>query len=311
MTPKAELHVHLEGSIEPETLLAIDPSLTLEEIAAHMPQEPTFEAFIQSYIWVNRRISTPAHYALAARHLLASLAAQGVEYAEITLSAGVILWKNQDLPAIYDAIWRETQASPVKAYWILDAVRQFGPDSAVPVLEFALSRRDYGVVAFGIGGAEERGPAHWFADVYRQARAGGLRLVAHAGETVGPESIWAALDIGAERIGHGITAAADPKLLAHLRDQQIPLEICISSNLCTGAVRSLQEHPVRRIFDAGVPIILNTDDPAMFRTSLTREYELAANAFGLPVDELARESFRYAFGPNPYFSTRTPRQNAT
>jgi adenosine deaminase/aminodeoxyfutalosine deaminase len=292
---KAELHVHLEGSIEPETLLAIDPGLTREEIAAHMPAQRTFEAFIESYVWVNRRLSAPEHYALAARHLLARLAEQDVSYAEITLSAGVILWKKQDLGAIYDAIWEETRRGSVRAFWILDAVRQFGAEAAQPVVEFAMRQHGRGVVAFGIGGFEARGPAEWFAGCFREAREGGLHLVAHAGETVGPESIRAAVQIGAERIGHGITAVADGALLAELAERKIPLEVCISSNVCTGVVASLREHPVRRIWEAGVPVVLNTDDPALFFTTLDGEYEIAGREFGLPVEELAEMSLRYGF----------------
>lgn len=292
---KAELHVHLEGSVAPETLLAIDPSLSLEEIAAHMPKARTFDAFIESYIWVNRKLSTPEHYALAARDLLERLARQDVRYAEITLSAGVILWKKQDLAAIYDALWAETRQSKVEAFWILDAVRHFGAEAAVPVMEFAVSQRDRGVVAFGIGGAEDRGPAKWFAGVFQAAREGGLHLVAHAGETVGPESIWAALEIGAERIGHGIAAARDARLMEHLRERDIPLEVCISSNLCTGVVARLEDHPVGKLYRAGVPLVLNTDDPALFSTTLAREYELAETQFALPEAEMAANGFRYAF----------------
>jgi aminodeoxyfutalosine deaminase len=293
--PKAELHVHLEGSIEPATLLEIDPSLTRAVIDASMLQECTFDAFIQSYVWVNRRLTLPEHYALATRHLLERLAEQNVTYAEITLSAGIILWKKMDLAAIYDAIWSETQRSSVRAFWILDAVRQFGPERATRVAEFAVSRRDHGVVAFGLGGYEDQGPAEWFGEVFRFARDGGLRLVCHAGETVGPESVWAALRIGAERIGHGIAAARDPALLEVLAARKIPLEICISSNVCTGVVQSVSEHPIRRLHDAGVPVVINTDDPALFHTDLCREYELAEEMFGLPVEQLARESFRFGF----------------
>jgi len=291
---KAELHVHLEGSIDADTLLAIDPSLSREEIEAHYRCR-TFEEFIQGYIWVNRKIEKPEHYALATRHLLERLAAQDVTYAEITLSAGMILWKGQDLPAIYDAIWRESQRSRVKTFWIPDAVRNLGPEPAMPVAQFAVERRGDGVIAFGLGGDEARGPAHLFRDVFAYAREGGLHLVCHAGETTGPESIWDALNIGAERIGHGIAAARDPALLKKLRESNVPLEVCISSNLCTGVVASLQVHPVRQIYDAGVPIVLNTDDPAFFRTTLTREYEIAERSFGLQPAPLADAGFRYAF----------------
>jgi len=159
-----------------------------------------------------------------------------------------------------------------------------------------VTRRQQGVIAYGIGGDEVRGPAEWFRDVFAFARDGGLRLVCHAGETAGPESVAAALDIGAERIGHGIAAANDPALMARLREANVPLEVCISSNVCTGAVASLEAHPVRTLYDAGVPITIHTDDPAFFRTSLEQEYEIAEQVFGLPVEEMAANSFRYAFG---------------
>jgi adenosine deaminase/aminodeoxyfutalosine deaminase len=291
---KAELHVHLEGSIGPQTLMEIDPSLTREEIEGYLTCT-SFPQFLQGYIWVTKKLDKPEHYALAARHLLDSLAEQGVTYAEITLSAGVVLWKQQDLAQVYDAVWRESQRSSIRTFWIVDAIRQFGPEKGMEVAEFAVSRRGEGVVAYGIGGDEVRGPAHWFRDVFAYARDGGLHLVCHAGETAGPESVLGALAIGAERIGHGIAAASDPALMARLRADNVPLEVCISSNVCTGAVASLEEHPVRVLYDAGVPITIHTDDPAFFHTTLTREYELAEKSFGLPAAELASNSFRYAF----------------
>jgi len=292
--PKAELHVHLEGSIETETLKVINASLSNEEIEANLTCR-SFDEFIRGYIWVTKQLQQPEHYAIATRHLLASLAAQNVTYAEITLSAGVVLWKQQDLARVFDAVWAESLRAPLKTRWVLDAVRHFGPEHVLEVAKFAVTRRDRGVVAFGVGGDEARGPAEWFRDAFAYARDGGLHLVCHAGETCGPESIWAAIAIGAERIGHGISAIQDPALLAKLRESNIPLEVCISSNVSTGAVASLEAHPVRRLYDAGVPITINTDDPAFFRTSLAREYEIAERVFGLPVDELAANSFRYAF----------------
>ena len=291
---KAELHLHLEGSIETETLLAIDPSLTREEIQGNLSCR-TFDEFLRGYIWLTSRLQKPEHYALAVRDLLERLAAQDVTYAEITLSAGVVLWKKQDLAAVYEAVWKESQRSKIRAFWILDAVRHFGVEHGMEVAKFAATRRDHGTIAFGIGGDEVRGPAEWFRDVFAFARDGGLHLVCHAGETAGPESIWAALEIGAERIGHGVTAVRDPALLRRLCELNAPLEVCITSNVCTGVVASLDQHPVRQLYEAGVPIVINTDDPAFFRTSLDREYEIAERDFGLPVRELAENSFRYAF----------------
>lgn len=286
--------MHLEGSIGAETLGAIDPSLTRAEIESNLTCR-SFEEFLRGYIWITKQLRKPEHYALAAQNLLEQLAAQNVTYAEVTLSAGVVLWKEEDLAAVYEAVWRESQRAAIRSFWILDAVRHFGPDHVRQVAEFAVSRRGDGVVAFGVGGDEARGPAQWFRDIFAYARDGGLHLVCHAGETCGPESIWAALEIGAERIGHGISAIQDDALMARLRESDIPLELCISSNLCTGVVTSLDTHPARKLYDAGVPITINTDDPAFFHTTLDREYQIAEQVFGLPSGELAANSFRYAF----------------
>ncbi len=208
------------------------------------------------------------------------MAAQNVRYAEIIVAAGVVLWKNQDFAPIFEAIRAAAGESGVQVRWILDAVRQFGVEPAMRVAELAAERVDRGVVALGIGGSEERGPAGWFKDVFGFARNAGLHLHAHAGESMGPESIWDALELGAERIGHGIAAVRDERLMSHLRERDIPLEICITSNVVTGVVQRIEDHPVRRLFEAGVPIVLNSDDPAMFRCSLTGEYRLAAEQFG-------------------------------
>ena len=297
MPPRAELHVHLDGAVELETLLEIEPSLTREEVAARTAYRD-FAGFIQSFVWVNQRLKTPEHYALVARRLFARLHSEGVIYAEVILSAGVILWKQLAFAPIYNALEREAARSPVKVRWILDAIRQFGPEPAKPVFDLAAERVDDGVIAIGIGGDEARGPAPLFKDLFREAKDRGLHLTCHAGEVAGAQSVWEALDIGAERIGHGIRAIDDAALVAHLAAKKIPLEICITSNLRTGAVASLAEHPVRRLYDAGVPIILNSDDPAMFECTLASEYALAAREFGFSEAELAgmaANSLAYAF----------------
>jgi aminodeoxyfutalosine deaminase len=294
----AELHLHLEGAIEPETLREIEPALTLEEIAAETAYTD-FAGFIRSYVWVNRKLRSPGDYAIAARRLFEYLETQEVTYAEVTLSAGVVFWKKQDLGAVFDAVAREGARAPLEVRWILDATRQWGAEAAAPVFDFAAERHGEGVVAIGIGGFEAEGPALWYRDLYARARDCGLRLTCHAGETTGPESVWEALEIGAERIGHGIRAVEDSRLIEHLRDRQIPLEVCITSNVRTGAVGSVAEHPVRKLFDAGVPIVLNTDDPALFGCSLKSEFELARREFGFTEAELeavAENGRRFAFG---------------
>jgi adenosine deaminase/aminodeoxyfutalosine deaminase len=295
--PKAELHLHLEGSVEPETLHELDPATPVEEFGA-LYTYADFDAFLKAFAAVGKLLRTPEDYALVTHRLLERLAAQNVRYAEIIVAAGVVLWKGQDFGPIFDAIRKASQGSPVEVRWILDAVRQFGVEAAMQVAELAAERTGQGVVAYGIGGSEQRGPAEWFTEVFAFAKRAGLRLTAHAGESMGPESVWAALKLGAERIGHGITSARDLKLLDHLRAHDIPLEICITSNLVTGVVKQLDQHPIRTLYDAGVPIVLNSDDPGMFRCSLTDEYRLAARAFGFSEAELrsiAQNGFRYAF----------------
>ena len=294
--PKAELHLHLEGSVEPETLCELDPAGDFNGLY----QYADFDAFRRTFGVVGKLLRGPDEYARITRRLLERLAAQNIRYAEITIAAGVVLWKEQDFAPIFDAIRESAQGSPVEVHWILDAVRQFGPAHVMRVAELAAERRDQGVVAFGIGGSEERGPAECFTEAFRFARSAGLHLVAHAGESMGPESIRAALALGAERIGHGIAAAQDEALMRELRERDIPLEICITSNLVTGVVKRLEDHPVRRLFDAGVPITINTDDPAMFRCTLAGEYRLAADRFGFSDAELrgiVQNGFRYAFQP--------------
>ncbi len=299
--PKAELHVHLEGSVEPETLHELDPATPVEEFRA-LYRYADFNAFLRAFGAVGKLLRTPEAYALATRRLLERLAAQNVRYAEIIVAAGVVLWKNAPFAPIFEAIRRAAAESTVEVRWILDAVRQFGVEPAMRVAELAAERVAEGVVAFGIGGSEERGPAEWFGEIFRFAAGHGLRLTAHAGEGTAAASVWSALALGAERIGHGIAAVEDPALQRHLAERRIPLEICITSNLVSGVVKRIEDHPVRRLYEAGVPIVLNTDDPAMFGCTLTGEYRLAARQFGFTETELrgiAQNGFRYAFTALP------------
>lgn len=294
---KAELHVHLEGAVYPEVLVELGADLPPNEIAARYTYAD-FDGFIETFKWVVGYLRTPDDFALVTRRLLERLAAQNVRYAEIILSVGVMFLRKQDAAAIYDAVVREAARSPIDVWWICDAVRQFGKEHVMEVARFAAERAQDRVVAFGVGGKEGLGPVEWFADSFALVREQGLHLVPHAGETEGPESVWNAVKVGASRIGHGIRAVDDPDLMRYLRDHDIPLEVSISSNVATGAVTSLGAHPVRRLFDASVPIILNTDDPAMFRTSLNTEFELTAEQFGFNEDELrtvAANGFHYGF----------------
>jgi len=296
-----ELHLHLEGTVDRATVKLLDPTLTDDEVDRAWAFQD-FGGFLTCFKFVAGRIRGPEDYALITRRMIEALAKQGIGYAEVTIGAGVVLWRGFDFDAVWRAIHeaeREACArTGVKVFWNLDAIRQFGPDHVMEIARLASKYVGDGAVSFGVGGDELTGPAAGFGAAYRYARDAGLRLTAHAGETDGPDSIRAALAIGAERIGHGIRAIDDPELVRRLREEQIPLEVCITSNVRTGAVSSLEEHPVRRLFDAGVPIALSTDDPGMFETDLESEYRIAAEIFGFTHAELDQmrgcaERFRF------------------
>ncbi len=284
--PKAELHLHLEGSLEPQTLCELDPALTVEEIRERYRHVHSFPAFIEVFRWILERLRGPAEYALALRRLLERLETENVAYAEITVSAGTILWQDKPFASVFEALTREAARSRIEVRWILDAVRHFGPEHVRRVAELAVERAGDGVVAFGIGGDESRGPARRFYDTFRFVRERGLHLTIHAGETAGPESVRQALEAGAGRIGHGVAAARDPELLEELARRRVALEVCLTSNAAIGVVPRLEDHPLPRFLAAGVPVTLNTDDPAIFSTTLNREYEKAAVAFRLSAAQL-------------------------
>jgi aminodeoxyfutalosine deaminase len=306
--PKAELHLHLEGSIQPETLLELKrkrgaADATLRN-AEQLYRYRNFQGFLLAFKSVTELLRDPEDYELITYGLLAQLKSENVLHAEVYVSVGVCLWRKQDFHAIFEGLERGRERGQrdfgVSLLWIFDAVRHFGPEAAQKVAELAVFYRSRNVVAFGIGGDEQKAAPELFRDVYAYCADHGLHLTAHAGETGGPESIWGALNVKAERIGHGLTAARDPELIQELSERQIPIEICITSNLRTGCCEALEQHPVRSYFDNGLMITLNTDDPAMFRTSLSREYQIAQDAFGFTDEhlrELARNSFEASFLP--------------
>ncbi len=306
--PKAELHLHLEGSIEPSTLVELRQrhginGASLAE-AEQLYNYKDFPGFLTAFKDVTGHLRTPEDYELITCRLVESLKAQNVLHAEVFVSVGVCLWRNQDFPAIFEGLERGRARGEkdfgISLLWIFDAVRQFGAEKAQSVLDLAIQFRDRNVIAFGIGGDERGGPAEWFAGVYSRAAEHGLHLTAHAGENAGPDSIWGALNLKAERIGHGLTAAQDPELIEELAESQVAIEICVTSNLRTGVCPDLAQHPVRRYFDQGLMLTLNSDDPAMFRSSLIEEYALVQKAFGFTDEhlrELARNSFEASFLP--------------
>jgi aminodeoxyfutalosine deaminase len=305
--PKAELHLHLEGSVAPETLVELRRRHGKESTVAQaeaLYQYKDFTGFLMAFKTLTEDLQTPDDYELITYRLLEQLKAENVFHAEVYVSVGVCLWRKQDFAAIFKGLERGRARGEkdfgVSLLWIFDAVRQFGPEAAQAVFELAAKYRDHNVVGIGIGGDELKAAPELFREQYARAAAQGLRLTAHAGESAGPESIWGALNLGVERIGHGLTAAQDPELIEELAQRQVPIEICLTSNLKTGSCMQLHDHPVRKYFDQGLMLTLNSDDPAMFGTSLNREYELAQSEFGFTDEhlrELARNSFEASFLP--------------
>jgi aminodeoxyfutalosine deaminase len=310
--PKAELHLHLEGSIGPETAVALaarhGTKLTLEEVAARY-QYSNFAGFIDSFKWVTSFLRDPQDYALITRNLLEELLRQNVVYAEITISTGVMLRRTQNVEANFAAIREVSQIvsfGRLRTAWIFDAARQFGADSAKEVARWAAKLHTSGVVAFGMGGDEVSVPTANFRPAFELARSEGLRIVCHAGEIGGPDYVREAIELlGAERIGHGIAVMNDPALADSLAMRRIVLENCLTSNLRTGALAkqlgkleaSLSDHPLPKFLERGLAVTLSTDDPALFHTDLLTEYSCAAS-LGLSdkqLLQLAEQSFSAAF----------------
>jgi adenosine deaminase/aminodeoxyfutalosine deaminase len=297
--PKVELHLHLEGAVRPETLLELSRNKAGlrqkvdEWITARRTQRfryGNFREFLVAFGIISLLIETPQDYALVTTRLIEWLAEQNVQYAEIIFAVGVVLWKKQPVDAVFEAVAAAAEEAEartgVRVKWIFDATRQFGIDHVREVLHWAARYRPRGVVGFGIGGDEAGGPANLFPDIFREARDLGLHRVAHAGEACGPESIRDAVELlGAERIGHGLTAIRDANVMALLRERRIPVEVCPSSNVSTGLIARIEDHPLPRFLDAGLVVTLNSDDPAMFGTSLQEEFLQAARCF-----EFSRET---------------------
>ena len=307
--PKAELHVHMQGAASVETVLGLsrrypEEGLPQDEQAMRDFYRFTdFAHFIRVYLAVARLVRTADDVYDLAVGLGRDLAAVNVRYAEATVTADSHLSLGIAPDALSDALTRgradALSLHGVELGWVFDIDGEFGLSSGERLLSWCSDFLPEGSVGFGIGGPEADVPRAEFAGIFRRARDLGLHSVPHAGETVGPQDVWASIDLlGAERIGHGIAAAQDRALMSALADRGITLEICPTSNVCTGAVASLDEHPFPVLRDAGVRVTLNTDDPGMFGTDLNREYLIAHEAFGLDapaLTELARDSVRASF----------------
>ncbi len=314
--PKAELHLHLEGTIAPSTLVELsarhdERPLTLPE-ARDLYHFTDFTGFLEAFKAVTRRLVGPEDYELAAWRMMEQLAAQGVVHAEVFIAVGVIyLWRNHD-PAAFEPIFSGLERARERAerdlglsvYWIFDAVRHFTVEEAERVFRKAaeLKATHPAVIGIGLGGDERRTGSAPFRALFAQAAEAGLRLTNHAGETTGPEAIREALSIGSERIGHALSAVRDFYLMEELKERRIPLELNLTSNVRTGVCTSYADHPLKKYFKAGLLVTVNSDDPAFFGSDLANEYLLAHTEQGLTRDELrqlAANSIEASFLPTP------------
>src|SRR5215471_10519995 len=312
--PKAELHLHLEGSIQPATALTLmarhGVKATWQEVLQRYAFRD-FPGFLETFKWLTSFLREPQDYALVASDLGEQLLEQNVVYAEVTLSVGAMLLREQQPEANFEALLRATEPFErrgLRLRWIFDAVRQFGAEAAMAVVEAAKSCSSKRIVAFGIGGDELQVPTVEFRDVYDRAAEFGFHRLIHAGEVGGPEKIREAIELlEVERIGHGIAAIKDPALMDLLAERKVPLEICPQSNLRTGALARLlaregvriEDHPLPGLLRHGIPVVLSTDDPALFHTTLPGEYD-ATKQMGLQESELEQiceMGFQYAFDP--------------
>lgn len=297
--PKVELHVHHVGSASPRIVAEL---AARHEGRSPVPADPDaladyfafrdFAHFVEVYLSVVDLIRDPTDVWILTHEVARELARQQVRYAELTVTPYSHVHRGIPAPAfceaIEDARHRAEADFGIALRWCFDIPGEAGLPAAEETLRIALEQQPDGLISFGLGGPEIGVPRSQFKPYFDQARAAGLRSVPHAGETTGPQTIWDALrDLGAERIGHGISAVGDPELLTHLAERQIGMEVCPTSNVRTRAVATIEEHPLAQLVEAGLLVTINSDDPPMFGTTLNDEYAAAAWLLGAGPDTVA------------------------
>ena len=298
--PKVELHVHHVGSASVPTVLELarrHPGSgvpTTEEELRRFYTFQDFPHFARVYGAVNALVREPEDVATLVLGLARDLASQGGRYAELQVTPYAQHVVGLPMRAVTEALdlaaGRALAEHGVEIAYIFDIPGEYGDEAAEVTLKHALEEPPTALVGFGIGGIEQERPKYRdaFRAAFAAARAAGLHSVPHAGEMSGPETIWEVVEhYGAERIGHGINCLADPRLVAHLRETRIPLDVCPTSNLCTGQIARIEDHPLPRLLEEGLYVTLNSDDPPMFGTTLADEYRVAARVFGFGREQLA------------------------
>ncbi len=292
--PKVELHLHLEGAIPYDALWQLvckyHGTVSSPEALQERFQYRDFTRFIETWIWKNQFIREHEDFEFIAEAVARDLASQNIRYAEVFYSPPDFLRQGLRTQPITEAIRKGLNKVPqIEVALAADLVRDSGPEAAMTTLAEVNEVKGWGVIGIGIGGSEQEYPPELFGAVFEQARKLGFHTNAHAGEAAGPESIWGALrSLHVDRIGHGTRAEEDAALVDYLGEHRIPVEMCPLSNVRTGVVPSYASHPVRRYFEAGLLLSINTDDPKMFNNSLAEEYQLLAEHKGFTPDEIRK-----------------------
>jgi len=294
--PKVELHVHLEGAVPLAALWELiqkyggDPSVPDIDALKRRFEYRDFSHFIQMWSWKNQFLREYEDFALIAELTARDMAAQNIRYAEMFFSPSLFVRHGLEVQRLAEAVRTGLgRATGITVALVADLVRDYGPKAEARTLAQLHEVKDQGVIGIGIGGSEAAFPPEPFEPVYREARRLGFHTNAHAGEAAGTVSIWGAIEcLQAERIGHGTRAHEDPDVVQRLVDMQVPLEMCPLSNVRTGVVDKLSNHPIREYVQQGVKVTVNTDDPKMFDTSLAQEYRLLERECGFTKAEICR-----------------------
>ncbi len=295
--PKVELHLHLEGAIPPETLLGVfrrhgNTEMACLEDVLRLYQHRDFYDFLAHFRTILEWLRDADDLEPITYDVLSNLARQNVRYAEVIFSPGTLLhFHGLDPDRVLDAIQRgyarARSEHTIEIALLLDLTRNVGLEYGSRMARFAAGAQDRGVIGITLGGNERDFPAAPYAEIYQWARDQGLRVTAHAGEAAGPESVWDCIRLlGVERIGHGVRMEDDPRLAEYVVEHGIAIECCPWSNVLTGAVESLEAHPVRRWFERGVRLSINSDDPTLFGTDITRELARLQAAHGFSDGEI-------------------------